>query len=192
MKILSEELKKFTKPTHLVDFTLGQDSFGNPIFASASETVETVDGWLQAGENVVYRVQYGLGEYAYATTTDHHVSEYVMMALFVTTSMFGPNGVYRLEAKWSITDEAPDALPTIYSVIPMENDYNPYAIASIFDEGLSYEVDDVVMYEGLRYRCTTAVSTPGEFNPNNWTQENVQTAMENAGVKVTMRVYDED
>jgi hypothetical protein len=120
MKILSDELKKYTKPTHLVDFTLGQDSSGNPIFASASETAETVDGWLTAGDNVVYRIQYGQISYVYGTTTDRAVDNVIIFAAFITTAMFGPLGVYRLEARWEKTNETWDALPTIYSVIPME------------------------------------------------------------------------
>lgn len=195
MKILSEELKKYTKPTHLVDFTLGQDSSGNPIFASASETAETIDGWLTAGDNVVYRLQYGQTNYVYGTTTDHWVSNAIIFAAFITTNMFGPLGVYRLEARWLKTDGTGwdwDAVPEIDSIIPMENDYSPDAIAQIFSTSSTYAVGDVVMYDGLRYRCTTAVSTAGAWNPSNWTLENVQTAIENAGVTVTMRVYNED
>ena len=121
MKILSEELKKYTKPTHLVDFTLGQDSSGNPIFASASETAETIDGWLTAGDNVVYRIQYGQVDYVYGTTTDHNVNLEISFAAFITTAMFGPSGVYRLEAKWDKTNVTWDAVPIIDSIIPMES-----------------------------------------------------------------------
>ena len=54
------------------------------------------------------------------------------------------------------------------------------SLAPEFSTSSVYAVGDVVMYEGLRYRCMTAVSTAGAFNPSNWTQENVQTAVENA------------
>lgn len=180
MKILSEELKKYTKPTHLVDFTLGQDSSGNPIFASASETAETVDGWLTAGDNVVYRVQYAQNGYAYGSTTDHAIDAFIKFAAFISTDMFGPSGVYRLEARWNKTNEIWNAVPTIASVIPMENDYSPDAIAQPFSTSSTYAVGDVVMHDRLRYRCTTAISTAGAWNSSSWTLENVQTAIGNA------------
>ena len=66
------------------------------------------------------------------------------------------------------------------------------SLAPEFSTSSTYAVNDVVTYESQRYRCTTAVSTAGVWNPSNWTLEDVQTAIENAGVTVTMRVYDED
>ena len=66
------------------------------------------------------------------------------------------------------------------------------SLAPEFSTSSTYAVGDVVTYQSQRYRCTTAVSTAGAWNPSNWTLEDVQTAIENAGVKVTMRVYDED
>ena len=50
------------------------------------------------------------------------------------------------------------------------------AIAPEFSTSSTYAVDDIVMYNGLRYRCTTAHT--GAWNAANWTLEPVQTALD--------------
>ena len=54
---------------------------------------------------------------------------------------------------------------------------NSAAIAPEFSSSSTYAVGDVVMHEGLRYKCSTAVSTAGDWNSANWTLEPVQTAL---------------
>ena len=66
------------------------------------------------------------------------------------------------------------------------------AVAPEFSASSTYAIGDVVTHESQRWRCTTAVSTAGAWNPSNWVLEDVRTAMENARVTITMRVYDED
>ena len=66
------------------------------------------------------------------------------------------------------------------------------AIAPEFSTLSTYAVGDAVMHESIRYSCISAISTAGAWNPSYWTSENVQAAIENAGARITMRVYDED
>lgn len=56
---------------------------------------------------------------------------------------------------------------------------NSNAIANEFSSSSTYAVGDVVMYEGHRYKCVIAVSTAGEWDVMNWTQESVQAALGN-------------
>ena len=42
-------------------------------------------------------------------------------------------------------------------------------IANTYDMTSTYDVDDYVIYDGLLYKCITAVETPGPFNINYWT-----------------------
>ena len=48
------------------------------------------------------------------------------------------------------------------------------AIAEEFSTAATYEVGEVVMHEGLRYKCTVAVTVAGEWNASNWTALPVQ------------------
>ena len=43
-------------------------------------------------------------------------------------------------------------------------------IADAYDPTQTYEVDDYVIYNSLLYKCTTAVTTPGAFDSDYWTQ----------------------
>lgn len=45
------------------------------------------------------------------------------------------------------------------------------SIAPDFSSSSTYEVDDLVIYNSLLYRCTTAVITAGAWNSANWTRE---------------------
>lgn len=44
------------------------------------------------------------------------------------------------------------------------------SIANEFSISSTYTVGDYVIYEGQLYQCTTAVTTAGSWNSNNWTQ----------------------
>ena len=53
------------------------------------------------------------------------------------------------------------------------------AIAPEFSTASTYAVDDVVMHEGLRYKCTTAVTVAGDWTGStNWTAETVQSRID--------------
>lgn len=43
-------------------------------------------------------------------------------------------------------------------------------IANTYDITSTYDVGDYVIYDGLLYKCITAVETPGSFDINYWTQ----------------------
>ena len=51
---------------------------------------------------------------------------------------------------------------------------NDTAIANEYSSSSTYSVWAIVMYKWDRYRCTTAVSTAENFNPNKWTKVSVQ------------------
>ena len=71
-------------------------------------------------------------------------------------------------------------------IIPASED----AIAQEFNEYTTYAVGDVVMYNGFRYRCTTAVTTEGAWTGfANWTVETVQEAIEAGGGDKPTRIY---
>ena len=51
---------------------------------------------------------------------------------------------------------------------------NQDSIANVYDNTATYSVGDVVVYQGDRYTCTTAVWTPEDFDSTKWTKVNVQ------------------
>lgn len=49
------------------------------------------------------------------------------------------------------------------------------SIADTFDSTATYAVDDLVMYNSLLYKCTTAVTTPGPWTgTTNWTRATIE------------------
>lgn len=46
-------------------------------------------------------------------------------------------------------------------------------IAQAFSESATYALGDYVMYQGKLYECTTAVTTPGAWNPASWYESKV-------------------
>ena len=56
----------------------------------------------------------------------------------------------------------------------LEISANDTAIANEYSSSSTYSVWAIVMYKWDRYRCTTAVSTAENFNPNKWTKVSVQ------------------
>lgn len=55
------------------------------------------------------------------------------------------------------------------------NKVDANAIAEPYDTSATYAVDDVVMYQGQRYRCITAVTVAEPFDASKWTGEDVET-----------------
>lgn len=56
---------------------------------------------------------------------------------------------------------------------------NSAAVSPPFEEK-TYEVGETCTYNGLRYRCTTAIETAGAWDDSYWTLETVDEAIENA------------
>lgn len=51
------------------------------------------------------------------------------------------------------------------------------AIAEPYDTSATYAVDDVVTYQGQRYKCITAVAVAEPFDATKWTGEDVETVL---------------
>ena len=57
------------------------------------------------------------------------------------------------------------------------NKFDSVGIADPYDTTATYAVDDVVTYNGQRYRCTTAVTVAEPFDVTKWTGEDVETVL---------------
>ena len=57
------------------------------------------------------------------------------------------------------------------------NKFDSVGIADPYDTAATYAVDDVVTYNGQRYRCTTAVTVAEPFDVTKWTGEDVETVL---------------
>lgn len=60
----------------------------------------------------------------------------------------------------------------------VSNKLDSVAIADPYDTTQQYAVDDVVTYNGQRYRCTTAVTVAEPFDVTKWTGEDVETVLD--------------
>lgn len=58
------------------------------------------------------------------------------------------------------------------------NKSDSVAIADTYNPNLTYSVGDVVMYNGQRYKCITAVTTGEPFDQDKWQGEDVQTVLD--------------
>lgn len=58
------------------------------------------------------------------------------------------------------------------------NKADSVAIADAYNPNLTYSVGDVVMYDGQRYSCITAVTTGEPFDQDKWQGEDVQTVLD--------------
>ena len=68
-----------------------------------------------------------------------------------------------------------------YDNVPAET-----TLAPLFSTLRTYAVGDVVTYGGDIYKCTTAVTTAGDFDPTNWTQVDVETLLKGKLDKVAV------
>lgn len=57
----------------------------------------------------------------------------------------------------------------------------PEAIAPQYDSTQTYSIDDMVMYNGLLYKCTTAVSVAEDFDSAKWTATDIISNMSSGG-----------
>lgn len=46
--------------------------------------------------------------------------------------------------------------------------------ADVYDATATYNVGDLVLYEGILYRCTTLISVPEPFNGAHWTRQTIE------------------
>lgn len=53
-------------------------------------------------------------------------------------------------------------------------DVSIYNIADEYSSSSTYAVGDLVIYDGVLYKCTTAISTAEAWNSTHWTQTNVE------------------
>lgn len=68
-------------------------------------------------------------------------------------------------------------------------------IANTYDTTQTYAVGDYVIFAGLLYKCTTAVTTPGLFDPAKWTQTIIVDEMgsgsgDTSSMELTQAEYD--
>ena len=56
----------------------------------------------------------------------------------------------------------------------LEAKANQDSIANVYDNTATYAVWDIVVYNGDRYICQTAVATPEDFDSSKWTKVNIQ------------------
>lgn len=47
-------------------------------------------------------------------------------------------------------------------------------LADVYDATATYDVPDLVLYEGILYRCTTLISVPEPFNGAHWTRQTLE------------------
>lgn len=53
-----------------------------------------------------------------------------------------------------------------------------------FSTSSTYNVNDIVIYENKLYKCTTAVTTAGEFDDNDWTEVSIKSLIDSANTKI--------
>mgnify|MGYP003297477677 CR=1 FL=1 len=53
------------------------------------------------------------------------------------------------------------------------------SIASKYRSTITYNVGDYVMYNSYLYKCTTAITTPEDFDSNHWTKTTIMAEMNN-------------
>jgi len=63
------------------------------------------------------------------------------------------------------------------------------SIANTFDATSTYGLNDLVMYNSLLYKCTTAVTTPGPWTGStNWTRTTVENQLDLANSSITTKM----
>jgi len=98
------------------------------------------------------------------------ISDIIDGSTVVATAYNADNAGYAGALNGSNEDRRAD---TIFSQIDSKAD--AAAIAPEFSTASTYAVGDVVMHEGLRYKCTTAVTTAGDWTGStNWAEATVE------------------
>lgn len=68
----------------------------------------------------------------------------------------------------------------------MSANVNLTSLAEQFSTVNTYAVDDYVLYNGRFYKCTTAVTTAGDWNASNWTETRIGTELEYVNINNIM------
>jgi hypothetical protein len=58
--------------------------------------------------------------------------------------------------------------------------------ADTYDATSTYSVDEVVTYEGILYRCVTAITVPETFNGDHWTRVTVENLIQAVNAKTVV------
>ena len=66
------------------------------------------------------------------------------------------------------------------------NKFNSVAVADAYSPTSTYSVGDVVTFEGNRYVCTVAVTTGEPFDVDKWQGEDIQTAIDNMNLDLSI------
>lgn len=72
--------------------------------------------------------------------------------------------------------EGPESNP-VWSKVFIYDFAKSSAIAPEYDSTATYAIGDAVMHDGLRYECSTAISTAEEWDSDHWTETSVEDAI---------------
>ena len=78
-----------------------------------------------------------------------------------------------LEQHDIVQDNKIDALETSTGI-----KFDSVGVADAYINGLTYDVDDIVTYNGQRYKCITAVTAAEPFDSDKWQGEDIQTVFD--------------
>lgn len=116
-------------------------------------------------------------------------SSWITFTVMLDADLGNGSHPYMLTATWA-NDGIDDTWDVVVkelaqtSEIPDVSDFlNENAVADEFSESSTYSVGDIVVYGGLRYKCTTDVSSEGSWTgDSNWSLETIQEAIEDIDV----------
>lgn len=81
------------------------------------------------------------------------------------------NGSAEAKMSQNVWIESSDLTPTIYNNFDSTHDswsWWSYSSYPTYDPSKTYNLNDIVKYEGEAYYCTTAIVNPETWNPNHW------------------------
>jgi len=138
-----------------------------PIFSDYNATMELLDELLYSA---VSNVEVFAGQIAtLQQTSGEHTTELAELDTFKTEQegINSANAARFLAINQTLNEQ----------VVTNNNKFNSVSIADAYDATRTYNVGDVVTYNGDRYRCITAVTTGEPFDADKWQGEDVQTVL---------------
>lgn len=99
----------------------------------------------------------------------HYIYEQVLGEIVPPSRIFKINGQRYI----SLTDNTTYRCP-VFRLPPQEVTSNPSASTQEYSTMKTYKVKDYCIYNGLLWRCTTAVTTPEPFDTTKWTVTTVR------------------